>query len=86
MQVRLTEIMLAALREASEMPDNLLARVNAARAEAKGFVVTLSDDEAMAMTEMCQWYVRKDPATGELGVKARLFDGIVNAIYEAESG
>ncbi len=84
MQVRLTDDMLSALRQTPEMPDNLLARVNAARADGKGFVATLSEDEAMAMIEMCQWYIRRDPVTGELGQKAQLFQGIVNALDQAQ--
>ena len=83
MNVRLTEPMLAALREAPEVPDNLLARVNGARLDGAQRVMTLSEDEAMAMTEMCQWYIRKDPKTGQLNEKARLFQAIVDAIDQA---
>jgi hypothetical protein len=83
MQIRLTEPMLVALRGAAEIPDTLLARVNGATRGDGGFVMSLSEDEAMAMTEMCQWYIRRDPRTGELGEQARLFDAIVNAIYDA---
>jgi hypothetical protein len=86
MHVHLTEPMLTALRGAPEMPDNLLARVNAAARDGDGFAVTLSEDEAMAMTEMCQWYIRRDPTTGTLGEQAKLFDAIVSAIYAAGGG
>lgn len=86
MQVHLTEAMLAALREAPEIPDNLLARVNGARKDGVQPVMTLSEDEAMAMTEMCEWYIRKDPATGRLGEKAQLFQAIVDAIDRAGGG
>ena len=51
MQVHLTESMLAALRGTAEIPDNLLARVNGAARDGAGFVLALSEDEAMAMTE-----------------------------------
>ena len=84
MNVHLTEPMRSALREVAEIPDNLLARVKSASPDAGGLVMTLSEDEAMAMTEMCQWYIRKDPTTGQLGEQARLFEGIVNAIYDAQ--
>lgn len=84
MEVRLTKPMLAALRRVPEIPDNLLARANAARPAGGAYLMALSDDEAMAMTEMCQWYIRKDPTTGQLGEQARLFEAIVNAIYQAE--
>lgn len=83
MNVRLTEPMLAALRGTPEMPDNLLARVSGALKDGDQWVMTLSDDEAMAMTEMCQWYIRKDPTTGRLNDKARMFQAIVDAFDEA---
>lgn len=83
MNVRLTEAMLAALRETPEMPDNLLARVQGARQDGAQRVMSLSEDEAMALTEMCQWYIRKDPTTGQLNDKARMFQAIVDAIDEA---
>jgi hypothetical protein len=86
MNVRLTEPMLIALRGVPEIPDNLLARVKGARPDGGGFVMALSEDEAMAMTEMCQWYIRKDPTTGQLGEQARVFEGIVDAVYAAEGG
>jgi len=84
MNVRLTGPMRTALRQVPEIPDNLLARVQAARQDGGALVMALNDDEAMAMTEMCQWYIRKDPTTGKLGEQAKLFEAIVNAIYEAE--
>jgi hypothetical protein len=83
MHVHLTDAMLAALRETPEIPDNLLARVNGARKDGGQPVMTLSEDEAMAMTEMCGWYIRKDPTTGQLGEKAKLFQAIVDAIDRA---
>ena len=84
MRVRLTESQLAALRQVAEIPDNLLARVNAARLDGGGYVMALNEDEAMALTEMCQWYIRKDPTTGQLGEQAKLFETIVAAVYQAE--
>ena len=86
MNVRLTEPMLTALRQVPEIPDNLLARVSAARQDGGAFVMALNQDEAMAMTEMCQWYIRKDPTTGQLGEQAKVFEGVVNVIYQAEGG
>ena len=84
--VHLSDAMLAALRGTAEVPDTLLARVNGARRDGDGVVMTLSEDEAMAMTEMCQWYIRRDPTTGTLGEQAKLFDAIVSAIYAAGGG
>ncbi len=84
MQVQMTSEMLEALRNTPEIPDNLRRRVDGARQEGSVFAVTLSDDEAMAMVEMCQWYIQRDES-GELTQKAALFDAIVTAIDEAQA-
>ena len=80
----MTAEMLDALRQTPEMPDNLLACVGKAKADSQGFLVPMSQDEAMAMEEMCQWYIRRDPATGRMEAKAALFDAIVQAVYQAQ--
>ena len=84
MEVRLTEPMLEALKATPEIPDNLKRCVEGAKKNGSVYVMTLDEDEAMAMTEMCQWYIKKDPATGKLGPKAEIFDGIVRAVYAAQ--
>ena len=84
MQVHLTAPMLEALKITPEIPDNLRRVVDSATKNSDGFFVTMDDDEAMAMTEMCQWYIKKDPATGKYGTKAEIFDGIVRAVYKAQ--
>lgn len=83
MQVRMNTEMLDALRNTPEIPDNLRTRVDGARKEGSIFAVTLTDDEAMAMVEMCQWYIHRDEQ-GQLPPKASLFDAIVTAIDEAQ--
>jgi len=84
MQVQLTKAMIEALRAAPDLPENLVKRAAGATPRGEGFLLTLDEDEAMAMTEMCQWYIRKDPVTGRLGTKAEVFDAIVRSIYAAE--
>jgi predicted transcriptional regulator len=84
MQIQMTTEMLAALSNTPEIPDNLRKRVAGARQEGNTYAVTLSDDEAMAMAEMCQWYIHRDER-GELTPKATLFDSIVTAIDEAQA-
>jgi len=46
--------------------------------------VSLGEDERMAMTEMCEWYVRTDHDTGELTDQGRLFESIIQAIIDAD--
>ncbi len=84
MEVRVTEEMLEALKATPEIPDNLRARVDSAEAGGDGFLLTLDEDERVAMTEMCEWYVRKDPDTGEFTKQGKLFDDIVQAIIDAD--
>ncbi len=84
LQVSMTSEMLDALRQTPEIPDNLRKRVDTARPAGAAFAVTLSDDEAMAMVEMCQWYIHQDE-NGELPPKAALFDSIVTAIDGAQA-
>ena len=84
MEVPMTEEMITALRETPEMPDNLRSRLGGAKADGDVHLVTLDPDEQMALTEMCEWYVRTDPDTGEMTEQGRLFDGIIQAIIDAD--
>ncbi len=84
MEVRMSEEMLEALKATLEIPDNLLACVEGATADGTDFVVTLDDEEQIAMSEMCEWYVRKDPETGKLTSQGKLFDDIVQRIIDAD--
>jgi len=80
----MTAEMLAALKRTVELPEDLMATLNAAQSQGDAFLVGLSGDEAMELVEMCQWYIKRDPATGELDAKAKLFDSIVAAIDDAQ--
>jgi hypothetical protein len=84
MQVRVTQAMLDALKATPELPDNLKRSVQGALKNGDAYAVTLDEDEANSMTEMCQWYIKKDPATGKFGPKAEIFDSIVRAVYAAQ--
>jgi hypothetical protein len=84
MEVRMTEIMVKALTETPEIPDNLLTCLRSAKADGDILLVDLGQDERMAMTEMCEWYVRTDPGTGELTEQGKLFESIIQAIIDAD--
>jgi len=84
MEVPMTEEMVEALKGTPEIPDGLLACLKNAEAEKEKFLVPLGEDERMAMTEMCEWYVRTDPDTGELTEQGRLFESIIQAIIDAD--
>ena len=83
MQAKLTPEMLTALRETAEIPDTLASAAQAAVEDGDGFLINLTEDDAIAMVEMCQWYIKKDPVTGELTPKAQLFSNMVDAIDDA---
>ena len=80
----MTEIMVKALTSTPEIPDNLLACLRGAEADGDILLVDLGEDERMAMTEMCEWYVRTDPDTGKLTEQGKLFESIIQAIIMTE--
>ncbi len=82
----MTSAMVEVLRKTPEMPQNLTNAVNGAREDGDVFLVGMTDDDAMAMGEMCQWYIKSDPATGELTDKAKLFSSIIDAIDDSQVG
>ncbi len=84
MKVRMTEIMVKALTETPEIPDNLLTCLRDAETDGDMLLVDLGQDERMAMTEVCEWYVRSDPDTGNLTEQGNLFESIIQAIISAD--
>jgi len=84
MKVRMTEIMVKALTETPEIPDNLLTCLRGAETDGDMLLVDLGQDERMAMTEVCEWYVRSDPDTGNLTEQGKLFESIIQAIIDAD--
>jgi hypothetical protein len=84
MKARMTHEMVGELKKTAELPEDLLTALNAAQPHGDAVLVGFSDDEAMELVEMCQWYIKRDPATGELDAKAQLFDSIVAAIDDAQ--
>ena len=84
MKVRMTETMVKALTETPEIPDNLLTCLRGAETDGDMLLVDLGQDERMAMTEVCEWYVRSDPDTGNLTEQGKLFESIIQAIIAAD--
>ena len=84
MKVRMTEIMVKALTETPEIPDNLLTCLRGAETDGDMLLVDLGQDERMALTEVCEWYVRSDPDTGNLTEQGNLFESIIQAIISAD--
>ena len=80
----MTEIMVKALTETPEIPDNLLTCLRGAETDGDMLLVDLGQDERMALTEVCEWYVRSDPDTGNLTEQGNLFESIIQAIIAAD--
>ena len=80
----MTEIMVKALTETPEIPDNLLTCLRGAETDGDMLLVDLGQDERMALTEVCEWYVRSDPDTGNLTEQGKLFESIIQAIINAD--
>ena len=84
MKGRMTETMVKALTEKPEIPDNLLTCLRGAETDGDMLLVDLGQDERMALTEVCEWYVRSDPDTGNLTEQGKLFESIIQAIIAAD--
>ena len=80
----MTETMVKALTETPEIPDNLLTCLRGAETDGDMLLVDLGQDERMALTEVCEWYVRSDPDTGNLTEQGKLFESIIQAIIAAD--
>ena len=80
----MTEIMVKALTETPEIPDNLFTCLRGAETDGDMLLVDLGQDERMALTEVCEWYVRSDPDTGNLTEQGKLFESIIQAIIAAD--
>lgn len=84
MQVTLSSEMVNAVRDTPEAPANLLESVEKAESVDGAWSISLTGDERIAMEEMCQWYIQKDPDTGELTDKGKLYNSIIDALYDAD--
>ena len=84
MNIRLTEPMLAALKRAMHIPPDVQKEIDGATAERGEFLLRLSDDEGMELSELLQWHVRTDPATGRPTAETAAFAEIIRLITEAQ--
>ena len=88
MYLTLTEVMLTALRAAKHIPPDVQQRIDAATPEGTAspprYRLHLTDDEAMELSELLQWHVRTDPATGQPTAETAPFAEVIGLIAEAE--
>ena len=88
MDIRISDAMLAALKRATHIPPDVQRDIDAARPEPGPGPATyrlhLSDDEGMELSELLQWHVRTDPATGKPTADTAPYAEIIRLIGEAQ--
>jgi hypothetical protein len=83
MQITIDAPMKQALLGLGHVPDTLRARFDAIRPEGGGYALTLSEDDATALAELVQWYIKTDPATGKATPETQPFQSLITLIDQA---
>jgi hypothetical protein len=84
MKIRLTAAMVQALKAAKHIPPDVQREIDALRPEQGAFDLHLSEDEGMELSELLQWHVRTDPATGQPTPETAPYADIIARITEAQ--
>jgi hypothetical protein len=84
MELSITGDMRQALLRAGHVPDDLRRRFDAMRSDGEGWTLVLSEDEAMELSELLQWHVRTDPATGRPTAETAPYAAVIQAISERQ--
>ncbi len=88
MHIELSQEMLEALRIAKHVPPDVQKRIDEAKPEPRvtpaRYTLHLSDDEAMELSELLQWHVRTDPATGKPTAESAPYADVIARIAEAQ--
>jgi hypothetical protein len=88
MELKISQGMLDALHHAGHVPEDIRRRLGAiqplAGATPPQFRLTLSEDEAMELSELLQWHVRSDPTTGKPTPETAPYADIIEAISDQQ--
>ncbi len=88
MDIHITDAMLEALKRAKHIPPDVQKDIDAARPEPgagpAAYRLHLSDDEGMELSELLQWHVRTDPATGKATAETEPYADLIRLIAEAQ--
>jgi hypothetical protein len=84
MNLTLTPPMLEALKRAKHIPPDVQKEIDGVRAEGGSYRLRLSDDEGMELSELLQWHVRTDAATGKPTAETAPYAEIIRLIAEAQ--
>jgi hypothetical protein len=85
MKIRLNAAMVEALKAAKHIPPDVQREIDAVRPGQGSFELHLSDDEGMELSELLQWHVRTDPATGKPTAETAPYADIIARITEAQT-
>jgi hypothetical protein len=88
MHIELSQEMLEALKKATHVPPDVQRRIDAATPGAGAtparYALQLSEDEAIELSELLQWHVRTDPATGRPTAESAPYADIIGRIAESQ--
>ena len=84
MNIHLTQVMLDALKAAKHIPPDVQKEIDGAKAEGGTYRLHLSEDEGMELSELLQWHVRTDPATGKPTAETAPYAEIIRLIEAAQ--
>ena len=88
MKIQLSQAMLDALKKAKHIPPDVQRRIDAVKPEPgapPAYGLQLSDDEGMELSELLQWHVRTDPATGKPTADTASYADVIARITEAQT-
>jgi hypothetical protein len=83
MQILITQSIKQALDGIGHVPDNLRQRFDAVTPAPGGYTLTLSEDDATALAELVQWYIKTDPATGKPTAATQPFSDLIGLVDAA---
>ncbi len=87
MTILLSQKMLDALKAAKHIPPDVQKRMDAVKPEPgtpPSYRLQLSEDEGMELSELLQWHVRTDAATGKPTADTAPYADVIARIAEAE--
>jgi len=86
-KIPLSQAMLDALKRAKHIPPDVQKRVDAVTPDPGSpptYRLQLSEDEGMELSELLQWHVRTDPATGKPTADTAPYAEIIARITEQQ--
>ncbi len=88
MKILLSQAMLDALKRAKHIPPDVQRRIDTVRPEPGApprYALALSEDEGMELSELLQWHVRTDAATGRPTADTAPYADVIARIAEAQT-